>query len=116
MNMETIQKEGKIPFSKQKGDFYDRIAKMSNTASLTGDELHAYHQWLKVKNDDLLRLKKAREEGEAKGRAEGEAKGRAEGEKLQAWKTARILHEANQTIDFISKVTGIPEEELKSNL
>ena len=80
--------------------------------NLTGDELHAYHQWLKVKNDDLLRLKKAREEGEAKGRAEGEAKGEAKAK----WEDAQNYYNLGVSIDIISKATGLSEHELKERL
>lgn len=99
-HMERITKQGRIPFSKQEGDFYDRIARMSSTAALTRDELHEYHQWLKVTNDDRLRLQEAKEEGE----------------KIQAWKTAKVLFNANMTWEFISEATGITIDELKEKL
>lgn len=100
-NMETIQKQERIPFSTHKGDFYDRIARRSQTAALSGDELHEYHQWLKVTNDDLLRLQRAEEEGVHKG------------ELFQAWKTAEIMARKNSPVAMIAEFTGLRESEIR---
>lgn len=119
-HMETIIKEKKNPFSETEGDFYDRVRNMSTTAALTQSELHAYHQWLKVTNDDRLRLARAEEkglaEGEAKGRAEGEAKGRAEGISKGKWISAKKMWLRNYSLEEISEITEIPVEELKQKL
>lgn len=105
MHMKTLIQTDTNPFSKQKGDFYDRIKIRSTTAALTEDELHEYHQWLKVTNDDRLRLQQAEERGINKGRAEGEKK--------QAWESAKILYSKEMPLDLISEVTGISVSELQ---
>lgn len=87
-------------FSKNKGDFYDMIETMSQTASLTNEELHEYHQWLKVTNDDRLRL------------LEAESQGRKE----EKWENARNLFKAGVALDTISIALHIPLEELKAKL
>ena len=99
-HMENIIETSVNPFSRQEGDFYDRIKNMSTTAALNPRELHDYHQWLKVTNDDRLRLEKAEEKGQLK----------------EKWETARILFDKKMTLEFISEVTGLPIQELKSNL
>ena len=139
-NMETIQKMDKVPFSKEKGDFYDTIALMSRVSALSEDERREYDRWRKHENMRLLReknlkdkalaegiaegrakgLEEGRAEGRAKGleegRAEGRAKGLEEGKTSQAWESARILKNKNMPLDFISEVTGISESELRSKL
>ncbi|MCH5224601.1 MAG: PD-(D/E)XK nuclease family transposase [Muribaculaceae bacterium] len=111
-NMEGILANKVESFSTSQGDFYDRIEKMSQTATLTQDELHEYHQWLKVTNDDRLFLERAIEKGMAEGRAEGRAKGEAE----QAWRDAEGFYKAGVSLEIISSVTKIPIEELQSRL
>ena len=112
-HMDTITKQGNIPFSKHSGDFYDRIAKMSQTASLTKDELHAYHQWLKVTNDDRLMLKRAEEKGLAEGEAKGRTEGRAEGEKQKAIEVARTAISMGLDDQAIQQLSGLPMEEIQ---
>ena len=111
-HMETIIKEKKNPFSETESDFYDRVRNMSTTAALTQSELHAYHQWLKVTNDERLRLARAEE----KGLAEGEAKGRAEGISKGKWISAKKMWLRNYSLEEISEITEIPVEELKQKL
>lgn len=117
-HMEDIVNNRIESFSTKKGDFYSIIEQMSHKATLTNEELHAYNQWLKVTNDERLKLYNAEKEGESKGRAEGRAEGLAEGfekgAKEQAWKTAQILFEAGQSLDLISKATSLSIEELNS--
>ena len=116
-NMEEIVAKKTRSFSQEEGDFYDRIERMSHTASLTNDELHAYHQWLKVTNDDRLRLQRAEEKGIAegmeKGIAEGMEKGIAEGMEKNQWENAFKMYKRNYPLDEISLITGLPVEEMK---
>ena len=116
-HMETILTDKEISFSKREGDFYDRIQRMSRTGALTQDELHAYHQWLKVTNDDRLLLYEAenrgRAEGLLEGRAEGRAEGIAEGENAQAWKSAQRMHEKGFSLIEIADLTDLPISELE---
>ena len=93
-------------FSSHKGDFYDMIETMSQKATLTNEELHEYNQWLKVSNDERLKLYQAE--------LDGEAKGRAEGAKEQAWKTAERMHAKGMHFDEISELTGLSISELQS--
>lgn len=109
-NMETIQRTGKIPFSTQKGDFYDRIAWMSRKAALTDEELHAYNQWLKVTNDDRLRELRA----EAKGREEGREEGREQGQKSMQLKIARNLLSSGMSPEEVANNTGLSISDLKN--
>lgn len=131
-NMDVILEDKKQSFSQKNGDFYDRIARMSQTAALTKDELHEYHQWLKVTNDDRLWRKQAMEEGReegraqgleegraegrAEGRVEGLAEGLAEGEIKQAWKTARKMKAKGLSLEDISEFTGLSLEQLNKDL
>ncbi|MDR1651142.1 MAG: hypothetical protein LBR87_05085, partial [Synergistaceae bacterium] len=68
--------------------------------------------------DEAARRDAAVAEGEARGRAEGEAKGRAEGEtkgkaegKLEMVKQMLL---SGFDIEVISKVSGMPAEEIKN--
>lgn len=116
-NMETIQRTGNVPFSKHEGDFYDRIARMSHTAALTEVELHDYHQWLKVTNDDRLNLKRAEErgmaKGEKKGRAEGRAEGMEQGQKMMQLEIARNLLSSGMSMEEVARNTGLSISELQ---
>ena len=132
MNMDTILTKKENSFSTQEGDFYDRIEKMSRTAALTREELHAYHQWLKVTNDDRLWREKAREEGLAEGRAEGLAEGRAEGlakgrtegrtegraEGIAEgkWQMAKKMIDDGMDLDKIALYSQIPIDQLRQRL
>lgn len=135
-NMERIQTMERIPFSTKEGDFFSRIASRSRYSALSEEERLAYDRWLKFENDRVLEIEYNRrearekghaeglaaglEEGRAEGRAQGIAEGRvegiAEGEKIQAWKSAKILFEANQPWELISEATGIPVQELQKKL
>ena len=112
-NMEAIINNKVESFSTREGDFYDRIKTMSQTAALSEKELHAYHQWLKVENDERLRLKEARDEGMARGEKKGRAEGRAEGERQQAWRSAERMFAKEMPLEEISEFTGLTVEELK---
>jgi predicted transposase YdaD len=57
---------------------------------------------------------KGRAEGEAKGRAEGEAKGRAEGEAKGKLKMVKQMLTGGLDIEVISRISGIPAEEIKN--
>ena len=90
---------------------------MSITAALCKKELHEYHQWLKVTNDDRLRLLKAEEkglnEGRAKGLAEGRAEGRAEVRIEQQNRIALNLKSMGMDPEQIAIATGLSLEEIK---
>ena len=105
-HMESIQKTNINPFSKKEGDFFDRIKTMSHTASLNPQELHAYHQWLKVTNDDRLRLEKAM----ATGMEEGIAKGIIE----EKWQIANNLVSMGLPLSQVAQATGLSVSELQS--
>lgn len=72
--MEAIQQMESAPFSRQKGDIYDRMRRMSHTASLNESERIGYTLYLIHLNDGLLDLENSFAEGVAK----GETRGRAE--------------------------------------
>lgn len=104
-HMEDILTTSVNPFTKHKGDFYDRITHMSTTAALSKKELHEYHQWLKVTNDDRLRLLKAEEKGLNEGRAEGRIE--------QQNRIALNLKSMGMDPEQIAIATGLSLEEIK---
>ena len=59
-------------------------------------------------------LQKGIEEGLQKGRQEGREEGRQEGIKESMQETVLKMLKLNADLDFISKVTGLPEEEIKN--
>ena len=60
-------------------EIFQRLAKVTNVASLTPTERYSYEADVKNARDALNRMRGARQEGFAEGRAEGRAVGHAEG-------------------------------------
>lgn len=111
-NMEEIQRMERIPFSREKDDFYERVQLMSRVSALSESERRDYDRWLKQENDrrlnEIYLVERTAKENLEKGRAEG----RAEGE----WESAKNFYKLGVDIATISKATGISEEELKRRL
>ena len=106
--MDSIHKMEKIPFSENEGDFYARIANMSQVSALTMEERVEYDRWRKHVNDRLLEEKEIFDEAKAEGRAEGIE----EGEKRKAWEMAEKMLRKGMAIESISEFTDLTIEEL----
>ena len=97
-------------------EIFQRLAKVTNVASLTPTERYSYEADVKNARDALNRMRGARQEGFAEGRAEGRAVGHAEGlaegraEALMA--TARRLKAMGVGIEQISEATGLDIDEI----
>jgi len=89
-----------------KEDFYMLTAKTRRTL----EEIGWGEQWRQQG------LEKGRQEGELKGRQEGELKGRQEGRQEGKMEAARAMFAEGDSMDKISRVTGISPRTLKTKL
>ncbi len=119
-NMETLKR---MPFKARKAVF-EKLEEIADVASLSGEEreryensVNAYRTYMCVQEASKL---EGREEGFAQGREEGLAEGREEGlaeglEKGRAEErisNARLSKQLGVPVDIISKITGLPPEEI----
>ena len=125
-NMENLDT---LPFREYRDQLFERLEKVVSYAALSKEEQAEYDKdwkWAMDYNETVLYqydrgvetgfkkgIEKGIEKGIKKGRAEGIEEGIEKGEKLQAWKTAEILHQKSMPLDFISEVTRIPIKELQ---
>ena len=97
-------------------EIFQRLAKVTNVASLTPTERYSYEADVKNARDALNRMRGARQEGFAEGRAEGRAvghaEGRAEGRAEALMATARKLKAMGVGIEQISEATGLDIDEI----
>lgn len=125
-NMERIQNMQEIPFSKQEGDFYSRIAQASRYSALSEEERLEYDRYMKYENDRLLEQQWAREEGFEEGYQDGHAKGIAqgiaqgivqgleEGAEKAKMEDAKKMIELGLDLSLISEITGLSLEKLSN--
>lgn len=107
-NMSTMQT---MPFTSHR-DIFERLASVSNVATLSPEERRQYDYDVKKARDYRAEMSYARKTGHAEGHAEGKAEGRAEGEAKKAIKIARNLLLMGMDKESIIKATGISESEL----
>ena len=103
-NMESIQKMDKVPFSEEKGDFFDTIALMSKVSALSPDERLRYDRWRKFENDRLLREQRIAREATEQGKEQAK------------WENIEALYKAGVDVKTLSKALNIPETEIISKL
>ena len=110
-------------------EIFQRLAKVTNVASLTPTERYSYEADVKNARDALNRMRGAMQEGfengHAKGLAEGRAEGRAEGlaegraEGLAEGRAEALISIAKNSkaigisVEQISIATGLPIEEIE---
>ncbi len=124
-NMETLER---MPFRAQKSVF-DRLAKVCEVAKMNMDEkrnydasliayLDAKNQLYYFQNGERLAKeegwKEGHEEGRTQGLAEGRAEGRAEGAEQKQFEIIRNMAAAGVDVAFISKVTNLTEDKVRS--
>ena len=130
-NMKTIQTMDKIPFSREEGDFFDRLATKSRIGSLTREEREEYDRWLKHEYDQYLRdyhrmkeatqkgmaqgLEKGMAQGLEKGMAQGLEKGMEKGKMEEKWEMAKKLRKLGIDLETISIASGLSIEQLKDH-
>lgn len=91
---------------------FKRLFEQAEIAAFNRDELYDYRESQK----DFWDLNSAIETAEKKGRAEGRAEGLAEGEKKGIIKTAKNMKAEGLPASLITKMTGLPEEEIDKNV
>lgn len=113
-NMSTMQT---MPFTSHR-DIFERLASVSNVATLSPDERQQYDYDIKKSRDYYAEMgyarDTARQEGLAEGRAEGLVKGRAEGRAEEMRRIARNMKQMGIDSKTITSATGLSESELES--
>ncbi|MBD5262067.1 MAG: hypothetical protein HDS38_08070, partial [Bacteroides sp.] len=102
-NIKNMGARQEVAFMRN-NEIFQRLAKVTNVASLTPTERYSYEADVKNARDALNRMRGARQEGFEEGRAEGRA------EALMA--TARKLKAMGVGIEQISDATGLDIDEI----
>ncbi|MEW6365258.1 MAG: Rpn family recombination-promoting nuclease/putative transposase [Acidobacteriota bacterium] len=96
---------------------FARLFEIAEIAKFTAEERHAYEDSLKHYRDLKNTIDTAREEGRAEGEQIGLEKGRAQGEhdgiKMGKIEVARALLSRGMNEAEISRLTGLPQEEIE---
>ena len=127
-NIKNMGARQEVAFMRN-NEIFQRLAKVTNVASLTPTERYSYEADVKNARDALNRMRGAMQEGfengRAEGRAEGLAEGRAEGlaegraEGLAEGRAEALISTAKNfkaigvSVEQISIATGLPIEEIE---
>ena len=115
-NIKNMGARQEVAF-KRNNEIFQRLAKVTNVASLTPTERYSYEADVKNARDALNRMRGARQEGFETGHAEGHAKGlaegRAEGRAEALINTAKNFKAIGVSVEQISIATGLPIEEVE---
>ena len=127
-NIKNMGARQEVAFMRN-NEIFQRLAKVTNVASLTPTERYSYEADVKNARDALNRMRGAMQEGfengRAEGRAEGLAEGRAEGlaegraEGLAEGRAEALISIAKNSkaigisVEQISIATGLPIEEIE---
>lgn len=116
-NMENLNA---LPFAEYKDRLFERLEKMAEYTNMTAEEQAQYDADVKFAMDYnetmLYKYDQGLAEGMEKGFAEGETRGREEGRVEEKWGIARLLFESGDSLEKISKVTGLSIDQLQQRL
>ena len=104
--METLKR---MPFKARKAVF-EKLEEIADVASLSKEERERYENSVNVYRTNLCVMDAAKEEGRQEGLEEGLEKGRQE-ERLA---NARSMKAEGADYAFISKITGLSEDEIRN--
>ena len=119
-NIKNMGARQEVAFMRN-NEIFQRLAKVTNVASLTPTERYSYEADVKNARDALNRMRGAMQEGFENGHAEGLAKGLAEGraEGLAEGRAEALISIAKNSkaigisVEQISIATGLPIEEIE---
>ncbi|MBV3638390.1 hypothetical protein KSY15_19825 [Bacteroides cellulosilyticus] len=108
--METLKR---MPFKARKAVF-EKLEEIADVASLSKEERERYENSVNVYRTNLCVMDAAKEEGREEGRQEGLEEGLEKGRQEERLANARSMKAEGADYAFISKITGLSEDEIRN--